>query len=300
MTLRRWSAASVAGLALALAASPAIAETLDVHDESGDALAITDYGIAYGDFDIDLRNVRIDHGTRNLQIVSTFTYLDATSWHYYVADVDTNADGVADHRLVWDRDAGFQGVAQVDLAGNATAVTCTTAGGQEKLGVNGTLTFTVPRTCVGSPAQLAVNVTVMWSGQSEADTDLAFVDTAPGMFGETPTFSAPVRSSNTGTITSPQAPQVRTSISASVAKTKYKAKSKPPKVTFKVPQTSGSVKIQVDGRTKKTVRVAAGRRYSYQLPRLKRGAHTVKLTFTPTQGKRYLGSTKTLRVRVVK
>lgn len=293
--------ATTLGASLALLAAPAFAGTTVVGDPTDDALAITEAGLFWGEFDIDLTSVRIDHGTRDLQVVSTFTYTNADSWNVLRVLVDSTLDGVADYTVVWGRDEGVTGV--LDAADN---VVCDSVPTAERLGVNGSLTVTVPRSCLGNPASLAVHVDVMWAGYNTSGNELYFLDSAPGDFvDEPPLFSSAVASSNTGTVTSPKPPAP----APAPAKTRVVLKlSKKAQVVGKAPASlrinvtgnpAGRLEIADGRKVLKRVTVRAGKGASYKLPRkLKPGTHRLKVSFVPSDTVRFSPSTATIRLRV--
>lgn len=286
---------------LVLAAAPAAAETLNIFDPKFDALAVTTTDVLVGDFDIDLTNVLVDHGTRDLKIQAKFNKLAHDSWHYLTTLVDTNGDWAADYEILWGMDERAAAV----FNARTGDVLCTDLPISLRTGSGGTATVTAPRTCFNKPAAVAVHVIALWSGWSQAGTELHFVDTAPGPFDpDFPEFSARVRSSNTGTATSPAPAKVRTKMVASLTRKKQRVGKAPSKVTFRVKsgkRTSGKVVVRVAGKKWKTVKVTTGKRKTVKLPKhLKPGKHKVKLKFTPKNPKRFIGSSKTVKVRVVR
>lgn len=287
------------GTSLLLLAAPAFAGTTVVGDPDDDAWAVTTSGIIVGDHDIDLRSVLIDHGTQSLQLVSTFSFTNADSWTDLQASIDTNLDDVADYTVLWSKDYGVAGV--LDAAEN---VTCSTIGTSEKYGVNGTVTMTIPRTCLGSPRSLAIHVDAFWFGTSQADTDLTFVDSAPGLFIDEPTaFSAPVASSNTGSVTSPQAPAPvpgKTRVTAKLSKKSQTFGKAAAKLTIRVAgDPAGTVQIADGRKVLKRLPVKAGKSLVFKLPRkLKPGTHRLKVTFTPADKTSFAGSSQTVKLRV--
>lgn len=58
---------------------------------------------------------------------------------------------------------------------------------------------------------------------------------------------------------------------------------------------AGSLKISVDGKTVRTIKVRSGNWIKFKLPKMKKGKHTVRATFT---GTRFIGSASTLKVKV--
>ncbi|CAM3532732.1 hypothetical protein NODU109028_21195 [Nocardioides dubius] len=305
MNTHRFAAIAAGCLSLALTVAPAIADTTNVGDAAYDAIRLTDDGtITYGDFDIDLRNIYIDHGTRDLQIASRFTYLDATSWTQQLIALDTNNDSVTDYTVLWDSAEGISGVVR-EYPDGTSSPTCINITTSQSLGVNGSTNVKFPRSCIGNPASVRVHVDVWWIGLSQADTDLYFTDSAPGeLLDEPVTFSHPVASSNTGTATSPSAPKVQTKLSAALSKSTVKARAAAPKVTVKATAAgnpAGKVVIADNGKTLKTVSAHAGKKITYTLPRtLKPGRHSIKVTFTPNDTKKYLPTSKTLKLKVTK
>lgn len=299
------TAAIAAGLALGLAAAPALAEVTDLPDPDQDAVELSIDGLASGDFEIDLRNVRIDHGTKSIMVTSTFSYLVDDSWTTYSVKFDTDQDGVQDHVALWGLEEDVAGVVQVDAEGNSLGVTCTSIGISRQLGVNGTATLNIPRSCLGNPASVAVNVFVTWEGLDTGYNELYYWDTAPGSILDDPIpFSIPVTSSNTGTVTSPQPPRIQTQVVASLSKTKQ-VRGKTP-ATLKVRVSggggpAGNVKVTDGSRVLRTLSIPAGRTVSYRLPKtLKVGVHRIKVTFTPSSPAKFSGSSKTLQLRVVR
>lgn len=287
------------GTSLALLAVPAFAGTTVVSDPAEDALAITDYQVTVGGYDIDLRSVFIDHGTRSLQIVSTFTYTDADSWNNLRLSIDTNLDGVEDYFVLWAKESGVSGVLNA-----ADEVTCRSVGTSEKYGVNGTVTVTVPRTCLGSPNRLAVHVDVFWFGLNTWGEDLSFVDSAPGLFIDDPmSYSSPVSSSNTGTVTSPQAPVLvprKTRVMARLTKKTQKIGRAPASLRIKISgSATGRVDIADGRKFLKRLSVKAGKAVTFKLPRrLKVGAHRIKVSFVPADKSKFTASSRTVRLRV--
>ncbi len=303
MRARLRTAAVAVGLALTMTAAPALSATTNLPDPDDDAFVITDDGVAVGDFDIDLRNVAIDHGTKSVMITAQFSYTNAESWTQFSVSFDTNRDGLRDHVALWSLADGLAGVLEVGPDGSIGDVTCSSIGTSQRFGVNGTVTLTIPRTCLGSPAAVAVHVDVLWSGTSEAGTDLDFVDSAPGTIIDDPMmFSAPVASSNTGTVTSPALPVVKTSIVASLSKRTQKVGGASAVLRVRVVGAggaSGTVKIRDGRKTLRSVAVRAGRPIKYRFPsRLKAGAHRIVVVFAPTDRKKFSPSTRTLRLVV--
>lgn len=289
------------GTTLALLAVPAFAGTTIVGDPAEDAVAVTEYGIAFGEYDIDLRSVSIDHGTESLQVVSRFTYTNAESWNNLTLSIDTNLDGVPDYTVLWSKEDGVSGV--LDAAEN---VTCLSVGTSETYGVNGTVTVTVPRTCLGSPSSLAVHVDVFWFGLNTSGEDLSFVDSAPGMLIDDPmSFSAPVLSSNTGTATSPQlpvpvpAPQ-KTRVTAKLSKKSQTIGRAPSSLRINVSGGAvGRVDIADGRKLLKRLPVKAGKTVTFKLPRrLKAGTHRIKVAFVPADARRFTASSQTVKLRV--
>lgn len=292
---------SAVGLCLSLGAGTAFAGTGVVNDPSMDALAITSSGVTVGDFDIDLRTVNIDHGTRSLQITSTFTYTDANSWNNLNALIDTNGDGIGDYTVLWSKDGGVAGVLDA-----AETVTCTSIGTGEKFGVNGTVTMTIPRTCIGNPASVAVHVDVFWFGTNTSGADLSFVDSAPGLFIDEPAlFSARVPSSNTGTATSPQAPApipTKTKVTVKLSKKSQTVGKSPAIIRIRVSgDPAGQVTVADNGKAVKRLPVKPGKELRFVLPRnLKPGGHRISVTFVPKDKTAYSASSQTVKLRVAR
>lgn len=284
-----------------LLAGSAGAATHNFSDDVFDAWGFTDYSSQFGDFDIDLTRVDVDHGTRDLNLTARFTRLVPDSWTHFRALLDTNQDGFTDYTILWGREQGTAFVMDED-----ELYVCDVKNTTERLGAGGSLAVTVSRSCIGNPATVAVHVDAMWMGYNEDWDDLYFVDSAPGEFVEDwTTFSAPVRSSNTGSATSPQAPKPvakKTSVSAKLSSKTFVLGSKAPKLTVK-PKGSGNpkgrVKITVKGKTVKNVSTRAGKKVTYTFKKnLKPGKHKVKVTFTPSDRKRWKTSSKTVTLTV--
>ncbi|WP_170867092.1 Ig-like domain repeat protein [Nocardioides lianchengensis] len=233
--------------------------------------------------------------------MSTFSYTNADSWTVLRASVDTNSDGVEDYFILWSKEDGVAGV--LDAAEN---VTCTSIATAEKLGVNGTATVTVPRSCLGNPAAVAIHVDVLWAGYNTSGAELYFVDSAPGQFAdEPPVFSPRVASSNTGTVTSPQPPAPapapeRTRVALKLTK-KVQIVGKT-RVTLRINVTgapAGRVEIADGRKVLKRLPLKAGKGASFKLPKtLKPGSHRLKVTFSPTDKSRFAPSNATVVLRV--
>lgn len=296
------------GASVVLVGTSALAATGVVYDPTGDAIILVDDEIGYGEYDIDLTRIDIDHGTKNLEIVSRFSLLADDSWTLANAEIDTTGDGVADYAVMWLKD---EGVAFVQDA--AERITCSSIGTRESLGLDGSLTLNIPRACIGSPARVAVHMDVLWAGLNTSDNDLYFVDSAPGQLVDDWTaFSAPVASSNTGTATSPRlpvpvpdpVPAAKTTIVAKLSKKTHRSGTKPTKVTVSVnakgsAKPAGRVKIQLNGKVVKRAKVKAGKKVVHKLKRtMKPGRYKVKITFAPSDKKRFKKSSKTVTLRV--
>jgi hypothetical protein len=290
-------------LSLALAVAPAFATVTNVPDADDDAFVITDAGVSVGDYDIDLRNVRIDHGTKSLMLTSTFSYTGADSWTDVTAVLDTNLDGIPDYKALWSQGDDVAGVVQVDANDDVVAVPCTSIGHSQTFGVNGTVVLNIPRTCLGNPASVAVHLDVFWFGTNTSGADLSFVDSAPGLFIDEPmTFSSPVASSNTGTATSPLPPRSQTKVVASLSKAKVVRGKNPPTLKVTVAGAggpSGTAQVTDGAKVLRTLRIAPNKTVSLRLPKkLKVGTHRIKVAFTPTDKARFTTSSKTLKLVV--
>jgi hypothetical protein len=291
------------GLSLALAVAPAFATVTDVPDADDDAFVVTDAGVSVGDYDIDLRNVRIDHGTKYLRLTSTFSYTVAESWTDFTAWFDTDHDGVADYEALWSQGDDVAGVVRVDGNAEPVAVTCASIDHSQTLGANGAVVLNLPRTCLGNAASVAVHVDVFWFGTNTSGDGLSFVDSAPGLLIDEPmTFSGPVASSNTGTATSPLPPRSRTKVVASLSKAKVVRGKRPPTLRVTVAGAggpSGTARVADGAKVLRTLRIAPNRTVSLRLPKtLKVGTHRIKVTFTPTDEARFTTSSRTLKLVV--
>lgn len=301
---RRWLAAAAAALSLALAAGPALADTITISDADDDAFSLVDGTVSVGDYDIDLRAVRIDHGASVLTIASTFSFVNSDSFTSLMVKLDTNRDGVADFGVLWTPDDGTQGVLTLDATGAPTGVTCTNVDPTETFGVNGTATLAIPRSCINDPATVAVHVDAFWDGVNTAGDELTFLDSAPDtVSADVTSFSPAVAVARATTVPSAQSPHpaANTTITAKLSATSQKVGGKPAKLTIRVNgggSPSGTVTI-IDGRRKlRTLAVRAHRATTYTLPRkLKAGLHKITIKFTPTNAA-YAASTKVVKVRV--
>lgn len=190
-TPKTWLALAATGTALALATGPALADSITVSDADDDAVEIYDGEATPGDHDIDLRSVVIDHGSSDLRITSAFSVTEETSWTEIFVDVDTNLDGQADYFGFWSKSAG-SGVVRIATE----EITCAEIGRGEQLGTNGTVTLTIPRSCLGTPASVAVRVDAVWDGEeAETGKPLVFLDSAPDVVNGVPVFSRAVAAS---------------------------------------------------------------------------------------------------------
>jgi hypothetical protein len=301
---------AASGVALLLAAGPATADVINLPDADDDAFAITASNVTVGDYDIDLRSVLIDHGTSSVLVASTFTYTNADSWTDLTVQFDVNGDRVSDYTALWSKDSGAHGVLRNNPDGTDT-VTCTSAGPAEAPGVNGTVSLNIPRNCLGNPASVAVHVDVLWAGYNVYGYELYFVDSAPGLLTDEPvSYSAPVATSNTGTVTSPAPPapvaappvaKSGTKVSASLS-SKTQVAGSPVKMKVRITgegNPSGIVKV-TSGATKiRTMRVTARKVYTVRMPAdLRPGINKIKARFIPTDQGRFLQSTKIIRLVV--
>jgi hypothetical protein len=311
---KKWMAGVSAGVLGMLTAGSAAAETTAVTDNALDALTFTSSGVSFGDFNIDLRSVRIDHGTATLEVTSMFTFTRTDSWNTLNLSVDTTGDSVEDYLVSWAKGRGVTSVR--DAAGT---VRCTSIGTQETDGVNGTVTLTIPRSCLGSPAAVAVHVDVYWFGSDAYGGNFAFVDSAPGMFVDAPLkYSSPVASSNTGTATSPEGPvtapapaptvgpvvRTKTAIKAKLSKKSQVLNGISAKLTIRVTGTNppaGRIVIK-DGKKKlKSINTVAGKKVVYRLPTaLKIGQHRLKVKFAPTDAVLFTSAARSVSLRVTR
>lgn len=308
-----------------MTAAPAAADVYDLPDPDDDAIAITNSGLSVGDFDIDLRNIRIDHGTTNLAVTSTFSYTNADSWTDLHVQIDTNADRVPDYTALWSKDAGVAGVLRNNPDGTST-VTCTTIGTGEVMGVNGTVTLNIPRTCVGSAASLAIHTDVFWFGYNTSGEELDFVDSAPGLLTDTPiSFSVPVAATQAVTVPSPAPPapvpttpttpttppttpelKTATKVAASLTSKTQRLGGTPAQVKVVVKATGsnpvGKIMVLRGSKSLRSITARANKTYRLAMPKsLVPGLHRIKVKFTPADSSRYLGSTsKVLKLRVVR
>lgn len=314
--LRRVLAATAT--ALVITAAPAAADVYDLPDPDNDAIAVTGGGISIGDFDIDLRNIRIDHQETNLAVTSTFSYTNADSWTDMQLKLDTNSDRIPDYTALWSKDAGVAGVLRNNPDGTTT-VTCSTIGTGEVMGVNGTTTLTIPRTCMGSPAAVAVHTDVFWLGYNTYGDELDFVDSAPGLLTDNPTaFSPAVPAQQAVTVPSPTPPaqvpttttapalKTSTTVAASLSAKIQRVGAKPAKVKVLVKATgsnpAGIIKVVRGSKALRTLTGRANKTYRVALPKtLPVGLHRLKVTFIPADSTLYSGSTsKVLRLRVAR
>lgn len=202
MLLKRLARATALATSLVLVAGSAGAATLTFLDDTYDVTMVTDGTVKYGSYDVDMTSVHVDHGTRTLGIAALFTELVSDSWTYFNVKLDTNSDGVEDYEATWGKESGLAGVFYP-----SGDVVCAVDDTYEELGPDGGLVMMIPRSCLGNPSSVRVHVDVMWSGYNVLDNKLYFVDSAPGDFTDDPvSFSGPVASSNTGTVTSPEVP----------------------------------------------------------------------------------------------
>lgn len=244
----KFSRVGVGGVALSaslvLVGTAAIGATGVIHDPVGDAVVVVNDGLDYGDFDIDLTRIDIDHGTKRLDITAQFTNTVEDSWNLVNAELDTNRDGFTDYTATWVR--GYDENGNLEEAAWVTNAydefTCRSIGTAERLGRNGTLALRIPRSCIGTPRQVAVHVDVMWGGYNTYGDELYFIDSAPGeLIDERTTFSAPVLSSNTGTATSPAPPKQAKAKTKTRTTAKFAAKKRVATVRVKVTSPTGNV-----------------------------------------------------------
>lgn len=314
-------ATTAAGVALLLVAAPAMADIANLPDPDDDAFAVTNSGVTVGDYDIDLRNVTLDHGTQGVAVTSLFSYTNADSWTSVSVKFDLNADNVADYTALWSKPSGVNGVVRNNPDGSATA-TCTSANPTETLGVNGTVSLSFPRTCIGSPGAFRAHVDVLWSGQNTSGEPLYFVDSAPGALGDDPvTYSAPVATSSTGTATSPVPPaptptppvlpvptpeqpalKAATWVSASLSSRTQIVGKAPVKMKVRIGSAKdnpGVLRVTSGSKHIRTLNAFTGRTYTVKMPRkLKAGLNRIKVTFTPNYSHLYEGSSRTVKLRV--
>lgn len=308
MKKKRYTLAGIAGAtALLLAAGPASADVQDIPDPVLDAFALTTSNITYGSYDIDLTNVRIDHQAENVVVTSTFSYTNIDSWTQIRAQFDINGDRIPDYAALWGKDPSGSGVLQYNADGSYVTV-CTAIGTGESMGLGGSATMTVPRSCIGNPQAVGVHLDVAWIGTNTYGYPLSFGDSAPGQLIDNPvTFSAPVPVAATVVVPSPAPPapvvqKKATKVFASVAPKNQQVGHLPATVTVRIKGSGnpdGKVKVTANGRFVKQLRAWKGKTFKVRLPTsLKPGVQRVKVAFTPFDLAEYDISSKTVKLRV--
>ena len=302
MTLfRKALGVTAAALSLALATGSAHAASITLLDDRYDAMFVSDYGIEYGEYDIDLVKVRVDHRTTDVVVTSTFTELVRDSWNGLSIKFDTNGDRQADFQYLWSR-----GESASVFDARTEAKQCA-ATGAEKLGLQGSLTATVSRACLGSPKSVSVHVDAIWFGYNEDGDEMGFVDSAPGALVDEPLqFSQAVAADQQVTIPAPEKPRETakaTKLTVKLSSKTYRAGDKRIKVTAVPKATTGKpagrLRVTDNGRLVKSVKVKAGKKAVVKLPKkMKKGTHRIKVTFTPTDRAKWRPVSRTVKLKV--
>lgn len=281
------------GTALATTASAAV---LVINDHDNDVIEIDSGYISYGDYDMDLRSVTVHHTTSSVVLKHQFDSLSATSFDALVVAFDTNGDRWADRTAVFDALLGESAVFLGDLDEDGPAV-CRNVSTAMQMGRPGTLTLSVPRSCLGNPSSVAVNVSLIWSNY---DGSLMYGERAPGDFGDGQlTFSLPVAVDRATVVKPNPAPAAKPAAASRIVVAGRPAGRKPLRV--KVTSTAlpqGKLTITVQG--KRLQAQVKGRGFvSVKLPKsLKRGTHRATVRFVPTNPRVLKASSTTVKVKI--
>lgn len=320
---KKASIAVVAGAAISLlVAGAAVADTGVVVDPTQDAIVLVGGSLAYGDYNIDLVSTTIDHHDDVLTVSSAFTYTDSASWNSMQVSIDSNADGLTDLALVWTKAYGYAKAFSTDTTGALVAPLCDLVTA-ETFGYGGTVSVSVPRSCIGSPASVRVHTDIYWAGYSSTYGNVYFLDSAPGQLIDTPTqFSAPVNVSFAvvvPSVTPPAvapapvvtppvvvapAPAATTKLTLKATSSTQKFGKKPVKVVVKVTAAGnpkGKIKLYDGKKVLKTATVHSGKATFTLSKKLKVGKHKLHAIFYPAESAKFVASTsKKINVTVKK
>lgn len=171
--LLRSSVALVAGVSAALlASSAAFASSADLTDPTGDVVDVMTGAVVATELGLDITTVHIDHGVTDLTVVATFVNLSEAGVFTPALAIDVDLDGLADYTL-----GSILGKPLLAATNAIAASHCPSASVTSVNGAGGTVTFSVPRSCLGDPAAVRVAVTAV---RTDSTVSTLQMDIAPG------------------------------------------------------------------------------------------------------------------------
>lgn len=282
----------------ATAASAGVHVLPDFNDDVIEDWALSDY-YETGDYDMDLSSLRIDHQSQNVVLTHTFDSFSTTSLHGVLVQFDTNADGQIDHTAIWDHETKT-GTVRYGALENDGATRCSSFASTLRLGSPGTLTFTIPRSCLGNPAQVAVRTDIVWFGTDNEGNDLSYFESAPGTILEDfLTLSPAVAAQRAVTVRPGPVVVAPKPVATSLTVAKRKPGKSAVKVRVKATRTpQGKLSMRIAGKTVKA-NVRSAKQVSLKLPRgTRKGTYKATITFTPSNRSLLKASRKVVKVKV--